>query len=130
MIEGDEAVINHDHRIIEADLVAQALGKTLDQANHVVTEISDGSGNQRWQAGEPHGTKALDPLAEERDGIARYTFAGAHPEEIFRYGNGAGVLENRERLVWEERDPLSFLPDRVERFGPVGLPILPPPLAA
>ena len=45
--------------------------------------------------------------------IARYTFAGAHPEELFRYGNGACVLENRERLVWEERDPISFLRERV-----------------
>jgi len=58
--------------------------------------------------------------------IARYTFAGAHPEEVFRYGNGACVLENRERLVWEERDPISFLRERVERFRPVRLPSLPP----
>src|SRR2546429_281489 len=61
--------------------------------------------------------------------IARYTFAGAHPEEIFRYGNGACVLENRERLVWEERDPISFLRERVERFRPVRLPSLPPLVA-
>src|SRR5690349_24540297 len=61
--------------------------------------------------------------------IARYTFAGAHPEEVFRYGNGACVLENRERLVWEERDPVSFLRERVERFRPVRLPGLPPLIA-
>ena len=61
--------------------------------------------------------------------IARYTFAGAHPEEVFRYGNGACVLENRERLVWEERDPISFLRERVERFRPVRLPGLPPLIA-
>jgi len=61
--------------------------------------------------------------------IARYTFAGEHPEEIFRYGNGACVLENRERLVWEERDPISFLRERVERFHPVRLPSLPPLVA-
>jgi anthranilate synthase component 1 len=61
--------------------------------------------------------------------IARYTFAGAHPEEIFRYGNGACVLENRERLVWEERDPISFLRERIERFHPVRLPNLPPLVA-
>src|ERR1700733_4553935 len=41
--------------------------------------------------------------------IARYTFAAAHPEEVFRYAGGAGVLETRNRLVWEERDPVSFL---------------------
>ena len=61
--------------------------------------------------------------------IARYTFAGAHPEEIFRYVNGACVLENRERLVWEERDPISFLRQRVERFHPVRIPGLPPLVA-
>jgi anthranilate synthase component 1 len=61
--------------------------------------------------------------------IARYTFAGAHPEEVFRYGNSACVLENRERIVWEERDPISFLRERVERFRPVRLPGLPPLIA-
>src|SRR5215470_6516578 len=61
--------------------------------------------------------------------IARYTFAGAHPEEVFRYGNGACVLEGRDRLVWEERDPISFLRERVQRFRPVRLPGLPPLIA-
>ena len=41
--------------------------------------------------------------------IARYTFAGAHPEEVFRYANGACVLESRDRVIWEENDPVSFL---------------------
>jgi anthranilate synthase component 1 len=61
--------------------------------------------------------------------IARYTFAGAHPEEVFRYANGACVLESRERVVWEERDPISFLRARIERFRPVRLPGLPPLVA-
>src|SRR5215470_9758090 len=61
--------------------------------------------------------------------IARYTFAGAHPEEVFRFGKGACVLEGRDRLVWEERDPISFLRERVERFRPVRLPGLPPLIA-
>src|SRR5216684_4002264 len=61
--------------------------------------------------------------------IARYTFAGAHPEEIFRYANGACVLESRDRMVWEERDPVSFLRERIERFRPVRLPGLPPLVA-
>src|SRR5690349_15606522 len=61
--------------------------------------------------------------------IARYTFAGAHPEEIFRYANGACVLESRDRVVWEERDPISFLRERIERFRPVRLPGLPPLIA-
>src|SRR5256886_12386617 len=46
--------------------------------------------------------------------IARYTFAGAHPEEVFRYANGACVLDSRGRMVWEERDPISFLRARSE----------------
>src|SRR5207245_10015799 len=54
--------------------------------------------------------------------IARYTFAGAHPAEIFWYGNGACVVDNRERLVWEARDPISFLRERDACCRPVRLP--------
>jgi anthranilate synthase component 1 len=61
--------------------------------------------------------------------IARYTFAGAHPEEVFRYAGGACVLESHDRIVWEERDPISFLRERIERFHPVRLPGLPPLVA-
>jgi anthranilate synthase component 1 len=61
--------------------------------------------------------------------IARYTFAGANPEEVFRYASGACVMEGRERVVWEERDPVSFLRARMERFRPVRLPGLPPLVA-
>jgi anthranilate synthase component I len=61
--------------------------------------------------------------------IARYTFAGANPEEIFRYANGACVMESRDRLVWEERDPVSFLRTRMERFQPVRIRGLPPLVA-
>ncbi len=61
--------------------------------------------------------------------IARYTFAGANPEEVFRYANGACVLEGRNRLVWEESDPVSFLRQRMEKFHPVRLPGLPPLVA-
>src|SRR5438046_5056369 len=61
--------------------------------------------------------------------IARYTFAGAHPEEVFRYANGACVLETHDRVIWEENDPVSFLRERIERFKPVRLPGLPPLIA-
>jgi anthranilate synthase component 1 len=57
--------------------------------------------------------------------IARYTFAGAHPEEVFRFNAGACVMESPDRIVWEERDPVSFLRERVERFKPVRVPGLP-----
>jgi anthranilate synthase component 1 len=61
--------------------------------------------------------------------IARYTFAGANPEEVFRYAAGACVLESRDRLIWEERDPISFLRQHMERYRPVRLPGLPPLVA-
>lgn len=61
--------------------------------------------------------------------IARYTFAGAQPEEVFRYSNGACVMESRSRIVWEESDPVSFLRRHMARFRPVRLPGLPPLVA-
>jgi anthranilate synthase component 1 len=61
--------------------------------------------------------------------IARYTVAGAHPEEVFRYASGACVMEGRDRVVWEEKDPVSFLRARMERFRPVRVPGLPPLVA-
>jgi anthranilate synthase component I len=61
--------------------------------------------------------------------IARYTFAGANPEEVFRYAGGACVLESPNRIVWEERDPVTFLRARMDRFRPVRLPGLPPLVA-
>jgi anthranilate synthase component 1 len=61
--------------------------------------------------------------------IARYTFAGAHPEEVFRYAGGACVLESRNRIIWEERDPITFLREHMARFQPVRLPGLPPLVA-
>lgn len=61
--------------------------------------------------------------------IARYSFAGANPEEVFRYANGACVLESPDRLIWEERDPVSFLRAHMQRFRPVRLPDLPPLVA-
>lgn len=61
--------------------------------------------------------------------IARYTFAGADPEEVFRYANGACVTETRDRLVWEEKDPVSFLRTHMERYRPVRVLGLPPLVA-
>jgi anthranilate synthase component 1 len=61
--------------------------------------------------------------------IARYTFAGAEPEEVFRYSNRACVMENRNRIVWEESDPVSFLRRHLAQFRPVRLPGLPPLVA-
>src|SRR5258708_16701559 len=38
-------------------------------------------------------------------------------------------MESPNRLVWEERDPISFLRDRIERFHPFRVPGLPPLVA-
>jgi len=39
------------------------------------------------------------------------------------------VLESQNRVLWEERDPVTFLRARMERFRPVRLPGLPPLVA-
>jgi len=61
--------------------------------------------------------------------IARYTFVGANPVEVFRYVNGACVLEGESRVAWTQENPLDFLRHRVERYRPVRVPGLPPLVA-
>src|SRR5579862_4428367 len=61
--------------------------------------------------------------------IARYTFVGANPVEVFRYVNGACVLESESRVSWMQSSPLDFLRNRVERYRPVRVPGLPPLVA-
>jgi len=61
--------------------------------------------------------------------IARYTFVGANPSEVFRYVNGACVLESESRTSWVQVSPLDYLRNRVERYRPVRVPGLPPLVA-
>ena len=61
--------------------------------------------------------------------IARYTFVGANPVEVFRYVNGACVLEGESRVAWTQENPLDFLRHRLERYRPVRVPGLPPLVA-
>src|SRR5689334_16239839 len=61
--------------------------------------------------------------------IARYTFVGANPAEVFRYVNGACVLESESRISWVQSNPLDYLRNRVERYRPVRVPGLPPLVA-
>src|SRR2546422_11559180 len=42
--------------------------------------------------------------------IARYTFAGAHPAEVFRYAGAACVLESRDRMRSEDLTPVALFP--------------------
>ena len=61
--------------------------------------------------------------------IARYTFVGANPLEVFRYANGASIVEGEGRLHWEESNPIEFLRRRIGRYRPVRVPGLPPLVA-
>ncbi|MGH9680728.1 MAG: anthranilate synthase component I [Candidatus Acidiferrales bacterium] len=61
--------------------------------------------------------------------IARYTFLGADPAEVFRYVNGTCVLESDSRSSWTQTSPLDYLRNRVERYRPVRVPGLPPLVA-
>jgi anthranilate synthase component 1 len=61
--------------------------------------------------------------------IARYTFVGAHPAEVFRYVNGACVLESESRISWVQSNPVDFLRNRIQRYRPVRVPDLPPLVA-
>jgi anthranilate synthase component I len=81
----------------------------------------------RIAQGAPH--SFLLESVEGGEKIARYTFAGANPEEVFRYAGGACVLESRNRMIWEERDPISFLRAHMSKFQPVRVPGLPPLVA-
>src|ERR1035438_2051698 len=66
---------------------------------------------------------------EGGENIARYTFLGANPSEVFRYVNGACVLVSDSRTSWTQTSPLDYLRNRVERYRPVRVPGLPPLVA-
>jgi len=61
--------------------------------------------------------------------IARYTFVGANPVEVFRYAQGACIVEGQGRLHWEQSNPIEFLRQRIGRYQPVRVPGLPPLVA-
>jgi anthranilate synthase component 1 len=61
--------------------------------------------------------------------IARYTFVGADPVEVFRYSKGACVVESESRLEWRQKNPIEFLKHRLARYRPVRVPGLPPLVA-
>ncbi len=61
--------------------------------------------------------------------IARYTFLGANPLEVFRYAQGGCIIEGQGRLHWEQANPIEFLRHRIGRYRPVRVPGLPPLVA-
>src|SRR4029077_13960889 len=61
--------------------------------------------------------------------IARYTFVGANPAEVFRYVNGACVLESGSRVSSVQSNPRDVFGNRVDLYRPVRVPGLPPLVA-
>src|SRR5262249_30395788 len=61
--------------------------------------------------------------------IARYTFVGADPLEVFRYSNGSCIVESKGRSSKSQDKPLEFLRARLQRYRPVRVPGLPPLVA-
>jgi anthranilate synthase component 1 len=61
--------------------------------------------------------------------IARYTFVGANPAEVFRFADGACVLESQGCVSPVQSNPLDFLRKRIQRYCPVRVPGLPPLVA-
>jgi anthranilate synthase component 1 len=58
--------------------------------------------------------------------IARYTFAGANPQEVFRSRGRKCSLETGGKRKNFEADPIQYLRQLTERYQPVRVPGLPP----
>src|SRR5215472_15519115 len=58
--------------------------------------------------------------------IARYTFAGANPEEVFRARGRICTLETAGREIHFDNDPIEQLRRLTVRYHPVRVPGLPP----
>lgn len=61
--------------------------------------------------------------------IARYTFAGANPEEVFRSRGRVCAVESRAKRVEFEENPVDQLRRLTARYHPVRVPGLPPLIA-
>jgi len=61
--------------------------------------------------------------------IARYTFAGANPEEVFRARGRVCALETGGKRVEFEENPVEHLRRLTARYRPVRVPGLPPLIA-
>ena len=105
VIEGNDAVIKHEHGIVEADFVAQTLGQTLDQTHHVITEIADGTGHQGRQSRQPHGPEALGPFPQKRNGVALFP---NDPVAAFEHARAACVTEDFLRMGAGKRVARDF----------------------
>jgi anthranilate synthase component 1 len=61
--------------------------------------------------------------------IARYTFTGADPQEIFRARGPVCTLESAGRRVQSDENPIELLRRLTARYHPVRVPGLPPLIA-
>ncbi|MGA8013534.1 MAG: anthranilate synthase component I [Candidatus Acidiferrales bacterium] len=61
--------------------------------------------------------------------IARYTFAGANPAEVFRARGRSCTLEAGGKVVRSDEDPVERLRRLTRRFRPARVPGLPPLIA-
>jgi anthranilate synthase component I len=66
---------------------------------------------------------------EGGENIARYTFTGANPEEVFRGRGRACTLERQGRIVPCGENPIEQLRRLTARYHPVRVPGLPPLVA-
>jgi anthranilate synthase component 1 len=63
---------------------------------------------------------------EGGENIARYTFAGANPQEVFRSRGRKCSLETGGKRKNFQADPIQYLRQLTERYQPVRVPGLPP----
>jgi len=61
--------------------------------------------------------------------IARYTFVGANPAEVFRCHKDACMVESNGRMRLEYTRPMPFLRNLAARYQPARVPGLPPLVA-
>ncbi len=58
--------------------------------------------------------------------LARYTFLGCDPVEVFRYAGGVCITQRGAQIELRRGDPIAALRERMARFKPVRIPGLPP----
>lgn len=68
-----------------------------------------------------HGAKYSFLLESVEGGehVARYTFLGADPVEVFRARGRTCEVEGRSHLRWNDVNPIDFLRHRIGRYQPV-----------
>lgn len=58
--------------------------------------------------------------------LARYTFLGSDPVEVFRYAGGVCITHHGSQIELRRGDPMAALRERMARYKPVRIPGLPP----